>query len=225
MDCSAVACSVAVGDSGGLLAYQCREMIRGHAAALAPMTKQVMASAGVSFSNLSAVAATVGPGSFTGIRIGLAMARGIGLAAEVPVIGVTSFEAVAAACQAEKVGPLLVVLETKRPDLYLQAFTASGAEACEPMVLDPTDIPAFIETAFAGGDFQLAGDGAARLVSAGPLGNPGARPWTELGDPLHPGPPEAKWVLEAARSCLANTDSLRPPRPMYLRAPDVGPGF
>src|SRR5215470_1069032 len=90
-DCSGAACSAALWRRGALAAHRYRTMTRGHAEALMPMLAETVAQAGETFHALTAVAVTVGPGAFTGIRIGLAAARGIGLAATIPVVGVTTF--------------------------------------------------------------------------------------------------------------------------------------
>ena len=95
LDCAAGACSVAVLDATGVLAAAHRVMDRGQAEALMPMIADVLAEAGIAARDLCAVAATGGPGSFTGVRIGLAAARGIALAAGLPTVPVTTLEAVA----------------------------------------------------------------------------------------------------------------------------------
>ncbi len=131
LDCAAGACSVAVRDDDRLLAAERIAMDRGHAEALMPMLARVMATAETAFDRLDAIAATVGPGSFTGLRIGLAAARGIALAAGLRTVAVTTLEAVA-----EAVGPgdapLLVVLDAKRHELYGQWFGAEGGPLGPP---------------------------------------------------------------------------------------------
>src|SRR5262245_36705535 len=104
LDCSGAACSAALWRQGVLAAHRYRAMTRGHAEALMPMLAETVAQAGETFHSLTAMAVTVGPGAFTGIRVGLAAARGIGLAAAIPVVGVTTFAAVAEAIpEAERV--------------------------------------------------------------------------------------------------------------------------
>src|SRR5438552_13886170 len=97
LDSSGAACSTALWRRGAVVARSRREMARGHAEALIPMLVETMSGAGESLKALDAVAVTVGPGAFTGIRIGLAAARGIGLAANIPVVGITTFAAIAEA--------------------------------------------------------------------------------------------------------------------------------
>ena len=97
LDTAMAACSVGVYDATGerLLASAYVPMERGHAEALAPMVEQVMREAGLGFGDLGRIAVTVGPGTFTGVRIGLAMARGLGLALGIPVCGIDTLTAIA----------------------------------------------------------------------------------------------------------------------------------
>ncbi|MHA1569433.1 MAG: tRNA (adenosine(37)-N6)-threonylcarbamoyltransferase complex dimerization subunit type 1 TsaB, partial [Alphaproteobacteria bacterium] len=81
LDTATGACSVAIWHEGGVLRRRVAEMAHGHAEALMPMVREVMHAAGASFTDLDAFAVTVGPGAFTGLRIGLAAARGMALAA------------------------------------------------------------------------------------------------------------------------------------------------
>jgi tRNA threonylcarbamoyladenosine biosynthesis protein TsaB len=109
LDTSMAACSVAVIDTGSVppLAEAFRAMERGHAEALAPMVAEVMQASGLEFRDLDRIAVTIGPGTFTGVRIGLSFARGAGLACGVPVIGIDSLSAISA--NARSGLPLLVV--------------------------------------------------------------------------------------------------------------------
>src|SRR5674476_345858 len=100
-DTACDACSVAVWRAGRIVAHGAKAMVRGQSEELVVMIETVMGQAGQSFAALAAVAVTVGPGAFTGLRIGLATARAIALATDRPAIGVTTFEAIAAAAVAE----------------------------------------------------------------------------------------------------------------------------
>ena len=93
MDCSHDACSVAVCDNGGVLAAKTVDMARGQAEALIPMVKETMESAGKTFADLTGIAVSTGPGSFTGVRVGLAAANGLAMAADLPEAGVSVTEA------------------------------------------------------------------------------------------------------------------------------------
>ncbi|MBI4275667.1 MAG: tRNA (adenosine(37)-N6)-threonylcarbamoyltransferase complex dimerization subunit type 1 TsaB, partial [Rhizobiales bacterium] len=98
IDTALEACSVAVFDTahGDIAVSESQPMVRGHAEALMPLIAGVMDTTGLSFANIDRVAVTIGPGSFTGLRVGLAAARGIGLAAGKPVVGLTTLAAFAA---------------------------------------------------------------------------------------------------------------------------------
>src|SRR5919108_3263764 len=128
MDASGDACSAALWREGAVIAQRYRQMVRGHAEALMPMVLETMAEAGETLRRLNAVAVSVGPGAFTGLRIGLAAARGVGLAAAIPVVGVTTFAAVAEAVpESERDGrTLIVLLDTKRGDVFVQRFPTCG---------------------------------------------------------------------------------------------------
>ncbi len=218
LDASGAAVSVAIIGlaSGALLAADTRQLHRGQVEALLPMVAEVRARAGIGFPDLAAVAATVGPGSFTGIRLGLAAARGIGLAAGRPVFGVGSFDA---HCEAVRTaspdhpGPLLVLLDSKRHDVFAQAFTAGGAALTPPQVLSPDAVRALAERMIADepGSLMVAGDAAALpsldglALTRGPCG------------PL----PIAAVATCAVRQWQAGGAALPPASPLYLRPPDA----
>lgn len=212
LDCSAGAVSVAVCHGRSLLAAAQTAMERGHAEALMPMVAQVTAEAGLAWHELDAVAATVGPGSFTGVRIGLAAARGIALAAGLATVPVTSLEAVAEDA-APGDGPLLVVLESKRRDLYGQWF----GTACEPFGAPVAASPEALWAARPSGAavVRVAGDAAARLLAAPP--DPAA-----VLAPAGDGGPDARAVAAVAMRRLA-AGGAAPLTPLYLRPPDVSP--
>ena len=98
IDTALAACSAAVLDTadGGILASESLPMTRGHAEALMPLIARVMADSGTGFPDLDRVAVTTGPGSFTGLRVGIAAARGIALAAEKQAVGISTLYAYAA---------------------------------------------------------------------------------------------------------------------------------
>src|SRR5215218_9687713 len=108
------ACSVAVMDGETVLAHASEVMARGHQERLATMAQQVMAQAGLAFSRLERIGATVGPGSFTGLRVGVAFAKGLGSALGVPVVGVGVLEALAA----EAEGPIAAAIDARRDQVY-----------------------------------------------------------------------------------------------------------
>lgn len=197
-DCSGASCSAAVTIDGAVAAARFVEMARGQGEALVPMIAAVMAAAGVDFTALDAIATTVGPGSFTGLRIGLATARGLALAADRPVIAVTSFEAFRADSGP---GALTVLIDSRRGPLFVQRFDAAGATVGEASALEPADALAVI-TAHGG---AVAGDGVPLLPGHGDSA---------------PGRIRAEAVARAALR-LDPAAQARPALPLYLRAPDV----
>jgi len=197
IDTCLFACSVAVVDGERVLARRIEPMSRGHQERLAPLVQEAMLEASVGFDQLDRIGVTVGPGSFTGLRVGLAFAKGLAAALGIPAVGIGSLEALAA----PERGDVVAVLDAKRGQVYLQAFSGGAA------VSAPDALP--IETAAARlAEFApdiLIGTGAALLADV----RPGVRVIdTDVTDPV------AVARLAAARSPV-------PPRPLYLRAPDA----
>ena len=136
--------SVALLKNKDILSHDYQEMERGQGEALILMVQSVLKKASFNIQNLNRVAVSVGPGSFTGVRIGLSAARGIGLALNIPVYGVTSFEATVY----QSVGSVLAVLDTKRGDFYAQLFN-DGKEMEPPTIrtldqINSSDAPILI---------------------------------------------------------------------------------
>lgn len=208
LDAATAACSAAVVEDGRILARMSRPMEHGHAEALVPMILEAMD--GRRFEELDAIGVTRGPGGFTGIRVALATARGLGLAAGRPVIGVTTFAAVARSAEPPAgASKLLVLIESKRPDLYAQLFDAAGAPLAEPVALLPEALAAYAGP----GRLALAGDGAQRALPAF-----GGSALLATG-PAHP---DAAAVAALAAELLARCGPPpAPPSALYLRAPDV----
>ena len=160
LDASLSRCSAALQGEGRLLAHRSRDDDRGHAAALPPMAAAVLAEAGLRAADLDAVAAVVGPGGFTGLRAALALAQGIALGAGLPVIGVTTGEALAAAVPPElRAGRAVwAAVDNRRGRVALERFAPRGgsaAAAAPPEVFSADDLP----TAN-GGRVVVAGDAA-----------------------------------------------------------------
>lgn len=211
LDSAAGACSAALWRDGAVVARRLETMARGHAETLMPMASAVMAEAGARFGALDAVGVTVGPGAFTGVRIGLAAARGLALAAGVPAVGVTTFEALAAAVPpGERAGRTIVVaIDTKRADVYLQLFDEALRPISEPAALAPAAVAARLP----GGPLLTVGDGLYLLAEAlaGRDGRASAAP------PY----PDAGWVATLAARRLHAGGPIDPPVPLYLRPADA----
>jgi tRNA threonylcarbamoyladenosine biosynthesis protein TsaB len=222
LDTSTTACSVAVVMDGSVKSARFEEMMRGQAERLNPMIAEVMAEAGVSFGMLSLIAVTVGPGAFTGLRIGLACARAMGLATGVPLAGITTFDALAVAVPAdERAGrEMIICVNGKRRDAFVQRFDASLAPVGEPGALAPDHAP----RAFGGQRLLVAGDGVDLLRPA--FSGHGLDEKGDVGEGVDARirfssavrPPDARHV--AAIGALRGP-SVSPPRPFYIRPPDA----
>lgn len=196
------ACSAAVVAEGRLLARRYEPMARGHQERLAPMIEALMLEAGLGFAAIGRIAVTQGPGSFTGLRVGLAFARGLSFALSRPAVGVSALEALAAS---ETGGGLCVAaIDARRDQLYLQAFF-EGAPASPPEALSVDDAVARVSAI--GRPLRLIGSGAALLQPAFPDAEVIARVGA---DPV-----------ALARLGAAAAEPEGPPEPLYLRAPDA----
>jgi tRNA threonylcarbamoyladenosine biosynthesis protein TsaB len=203
-DCSGAACSAAVLIDDRPAAQRFAAMERGHAESLLPMIEDVLREAKLTPAAIELIAVTTGPGSFTGLRIGLAAARGLALARGVPAIGVPSFDAVVA--DGDDALPLIVALESKRAELFLQR--RDRADPRLPALVPQAEWAAIVPQ----GVCRLAGDGAPRLVAA--LARSDVRVTPGHGRP----DPAALARIGAARWQAG----LRAPLlPLYLRAPDT----
>ncbi len=193
-------------------------MNRGQAEALAPMIARVMSRAAVSFSALDRIALSIGPGTFTGLRTGLATARGLRLASNIPVVGVGTLQALAwdqeAFSKPQKMPsmPLAIALDARRGQVYWQLFASPLKPLCEPKVLAVPDAV----TVFPEGKFTLAGSGADLLMEAAQLRKTDVQ-IQQLANENGPSP-LAIAVLAARQDVEKN-----PPSPLYLRPPDAKP--
>jgi len=216
-DTCMAACSAAVrrGDSGEaqlFRVYERRE--RGHAEAIVPMILDVMAQAQLSFSELDRMAVTVGPGSFSGVRIGVATARGLALASGFPVAGATTLEVMAR--QAIVAGLhgearcLAIAHDARRGELYLELFDRRAVPLSEPMVVGIDDALNLLPHS----GLVVAGSGGPLLAKAAM--ESGRELETVLPELL----PDAGQLAEMAGKMPLSTEPLRP---LYLRAPDAKP--
>jgi tRNA threonylcarbamoyladenosine biosynthesis protein TsaB len=212
-DTSAGACSAAVLGDDGIRAQRRLILARGHAEILMPMLQEVLAEAAVDFTTLDLLAVTTGPGTFTGIRIGLAAARGLALASGLPLLGVTSLEAIAAAVlTAERAGrALLVAIDSRRDDLFVQEFDEDNEPLGPAQAVAAPDLASIAPE----GDILVAGDAAERAVGLLVASGRGATAAREAG------PPDAVQVAQLARQRWRPGLRADLPRPTYLRAPDV----
>jgi tRNA threonylcarbamoyladenosine biosynthesis protein TsaB len=207
------ACSAAVLDEDNVLAWRFESMERGHAERLAPMVRETMQEAGLAFGAIDRIAVTIGPGTFTGQRVGYAFARGLRLALNRPLIGVTTLAAMAQAAMAETGARGAAVLhDAKRGEVYASAMM--GASTLMPPRLTTID-----EAQQALLERIDARDGP--LAFAGTAGAPAAQKWRDLGGAAavtEIRAPDAVWV---GRLALTEPEPETVPGPLYLRPPDA----
>jgi tRNA threonylcarbamoyladenosine biosynthesis protein TsaB len=214
LDSAGSACSVAVGLGEKVVAEERIDTMHGQAEALLPLVERAMREAGQEPAALDVVVVTVGPGSFTGIRVGLAAARGIVLATGARLLGVTSFEAVRAGrggCSETRL--LLVALESRRKDLYVQFFDRHGDPLREPATIVPALFCEAVAATIGANPLLIAGDAAQRAGAA-----LAQRPDTAILEDSAPG---AVGALRAGLRLLRLGKAADAPRPLYLRPPDV----
>jgi tRNA threonylcarbamoyl adenosine modification protein YeaZ len=213
IDTALSACSAAVLDTGrgGIVSEESLPMERGHAEALIPLIARVMAKADMHFSDLDRVAVTTGPGSFTGLRVGISAARGIALAAEKPAIGLSTLSAFAAPyIAADNSIPVIVAIDARHGQVYLQVFGPGGRTLVAPR------LATIGEAVRAAADAQprIVGSAAQAVAAAWPLPQ---RPPAGVDARAAP---DIAWV---ARMGAVMPDGHSPPKPQYLRAPDAQP--
>lgn len=188
-------------------------MQRGHAEALVPLLDRLMAQVEGGFEALSRVAVTVGPGSFTGIRVGVAAARALGLARRIPVIGISTLAALAApAISANTQSRLIAAIDAKHGCVYAQGFASDGSTVLEARHAPVADVL----SAMGPGPLQLLGPGAPMLA---------IEAWSH-GIEAEAGTPalSADIAFVARLGLLADPDQA-PPKPFYLKPPDAKPSI
>jgi tRNA threonylcarbamoyladenosine biosynthesis protein TsaB len=199
------ACSVAIWQDGVVLARDWQPMLRGHAEALLPMLEKLRMKTGLEYAAFDRLAVSIGPGSFAGVRVGLAAARGICVARNRPLVGINTLELMAAAIAGDT--PIGVAIDARNDQVYFQAF-AAGAAICPPALLTLAQAATLIGEL--GGALALVGNGALMLASR----------CTGAVRASHPDLlPDAAILagLAASRTALAG-DQIAP---LYLRAPDA----
>jgi tRNA threonylcarbamoyladenosine biosynthesis protein TsaB len=213
IDTALDACAAAVldTDAGELIAQESRAMKRGHAEALMPLIGRVIARSGVTFAGLDRIVVTTGPGSFTGLRVGLSAARGIALAANKPVVGVTTLTAYAAPVVSQNAEhPVVSAIDARHDHVYLQVVSGNGGSLIRPRV-------APVEEALGAARFGapcLVGNAASILADRWPANAP--PPFKVDAQAA----PDIAWVGWLGAAVSPNT---APARPFYLRAPDAKP--
>ena len=226
IDCSSASCSVAISRDGTLLLVDHTSMERGHAAALAPMISAMLNDAGQMARDLDAIAVSTGPGSFTGLRIGMAAAKGLALSLDRPLIGVSCFDAIARRATSDDNDPgfdiLLLALASKREEIFVRGLDCQGVEIIPGQVLTPVGVDERYGSMMDDGAvIYLAGEAAESLAEV--LQRPGSRchARVEIGPTC---PPDAADIAILAHD--AHSRDPAPPRvyqtglaPIYMRPP------
>jgi tRNA threonylcarbamoyladenosine biosynthesis protein TsaB len=216
IDTALEACAAALldTDASRLVAQERQMMARGHAEALMPLLSRVMAASGLGFAALDRIAVTTGPGSFTGLRVGLSAARGLALASNRPVVGVTTLSAYAAPLVDDNgAAPVLSVIDARHDQVYHQLVSGNGGTLLRPAIAPIAEvIAATAALSDQHGAPRITGN-AAQLVAA--------RWPTDAASPIEvrqDAAPDIAWVAWLG---AAVSPHVAPARPYYLRAPDV----
>jgi tRNA threonylcarbamoyl adenosine modification protein YeaZ len=213
IDTALAACSAAVLDAeyGGIVASESLPMVRGHAEALMPLLQRVMHQAGLTFADIDRIAVTTGPGSFTGLRVGIAAARGLALAADKPAVGLSTLAAYAAPyIAADATLPVVAAIDARHAQVYLQVFAAGGR------TLTAARLAPLREAAQAAAAAPSCIVGSAAHSVAAALSAADATP--AAVDPR--AAPDIAWVARMGAVVPEDPSSLKP---QYLRAPDAQP--
>jgi tRNA threonylcarbamoyladenosine biosynthesis protein TsaB len=213
IDTALAACSAAVFDTeyGGIVASESLPMTRGHAEALMPLLRRVMDQAGMGFTAIDRIAVTTGPGSFTGLRVGLAAARGIALAADKPAVGLSTLSVFAAPHMAtDDSYPVVAAIDARHSHVYLQVFSPGGRTFSTPRLASLRDAAA------AAAEAPACIVGSAAQIVADVLANGDAQPVIVDARPA----PDIAWVAQMG---AVVPEGQSPPMPQYLRAADAQP--
>jgi tRNA threonylcarbamoyladenosine biosynthesis protein TsaB len=207
IDCSANLCAACIYDAASQreLGRAVRDLGKGHAEHLIAVIDEALAAAGKTYSDLTAIAVSTGPGSFTGIRVAVSAARGFALALGLPAIGLNTLEAVAAEVrQADGAKPVMAALASGQENVQLAVYDASGGVAYSPTIVTMQ------RAVHLASNFEavLAGTAAPQLAALS-------------GRPVASTQPTADIAVYARLA--ASKGSGEKPSPLYLREPDAKP--
>jgi tRNA threonylcarbamoyladenosine biosynthesis protein TsaB len=200
LDTATPAVTVALHDGGQPLAQLVTVDAHRHAELLAPAVSKVIDDAGVARTDLTGIAVGVGPGPYTGLRVGLVTARVLGAALGIPVYGVCSLDVIAADVAAG-IG-FLVATDARRREVYWAEYDERGTRIAGPAVNAPADLTSY--------ERPVAGEGPLLYPSCLPNGT----------GPTYPAAASLCRIVAAALA-TGNESRLLPPEPLYLRRPDA----
>lgn len=215
-DCAGQALSVALGRGEEVLAARRETRLRGHGERLFGLIQEALVEAQLSYADIDLIAVTRGPGSFTGLRIGLATARGLALAGGQPIFAATTFTLAMAGVPASQGGNrhIVALVDSKRQDLFVQIEECASDQLTRKPATEPfAAAPAELDNLLPAGPLLLCGDAADAAVDA--LRAAGR----DVLVPPESACLDARWLLSLAAA--ADRERLPPVRPLYLRPPDV----
>ena len=214
-DTTASSCSIAVLQNKKPLAEKQKSIERGHAEFLVPLIEETLLEAKLSYKDLDLLAVTTGPGAFTGIRIGLATARSLAIACNLPLIGITNFDAIVnGISETERKGrKILVTLETKRLDFYVCLYDEDLSILIEPQTVEGSYLKMLIK------DVALIVVGDAKKRALPFLAFPEVKIIESTSVPYV----DPAIVAKLAESILVSGVDIYKPLPFYLKPPDVTP--
>jgi len=211
------ACSVAIGPgSGGVVdsvVERFEEMPSGQAERLLPMIAEALAEAKITLADVTLIAVTSGPGTFTGTRIGIAAAKGLALDRAIPLVGLSSLHLIAreVAVRASPTRDICVAIDVRREELYVQVFDPSGLiSRTEPTLMTVKQVLEIVRLR----DVVLTGSGVSLMAEHGAF-QPGD--CLEMPTAL----PKARYALDVVSA--RRQQGARAISPLYLRAPDAKP--
>lgn len=210
------ACSTALLSDGLVKSEISIEMARGHAEHLMGQVQEALDQANTTFDDLDRIAVTIGPGTFTGLRVGLSAARGMGLALSIPVVGVTSLQALAYCGINQDVAAIASLIDARNNETYGQLFTPDLVPVCEPQRWSYATAANNVERNLnAEASILLVGSGSKPVIEL--IGSSATQKVVTHSAQV----PRASDIARLAAT--PSIEDISPPRPLYLRPPDAKP--
>jgi tRNA threonylcarbamoyl adenosine modification protein YeaZ len=206
-DTATPAVTVALHDGSQAIAREYAVDSRRHGELLAPAIAKVLAAAGATVGDLTAIGVGTGPGPYTGLRAGVVTAQVLGSALDLPVYGLCTLDVIAAQARFAAEGEFIVATDARRREVYWASYSASGERLSLPSVGPPAALPA---------GYPMAGDGAMLYAEIGGLSVPGSEV-TLIG----PRYPDAAELAAMVAERIAGGVPPDPAEPLYLRRPDA----
>nr|WP_255561618.1 tRNA (adenosine(37)-N6)-threonylcarbamoyltransferase complex dimerization subunit type 1 TsaB [Pseudohoeflea sp. DP4N28-3] len=209
IDCAHTLCAVGLFDSHAdkMLAVRAPDIGRGHAERLPGLVDEVMTAASVGYPEIQRIAVTIGPGSFAGIRVGVAFARGLALALAIPSIGISSLRAIAEPVARAEQRSVMAAIDARRQRVWALLLDPDGNELLAPGEFTPEAAAAIAGRAQA----LVCGTAAPILAELNPA--------LVTADRVIAAPE----ILDVARMAVTCNPADYPAEPAYLRAPDAKP--